>query len=32
MTVPLLTWLDVPPVRAVGTSSACGVFIGLASA
>ena len=32
MTVPLLTWLGVVPVRAVGTSSACGVFIGLASA
>ena len=32
MTVPLLVWLGVPPVRAVGTSSACGVAIGLASA
>ena len=32
MTVPLLTWRDVPPVRAVGTSSACGIFIGIASA
>ena len=32
MTVPLLTWRGVVPVRAVGTSSACGVFIGLASA
>ena len=32
MTVPLLTWRGVAPVRAVGTSSACGVFIGLASA
>ena len=32
MTVPLLTWRGVAPVRAVGTSSACGIFIGLASA
>jgi uncharacterized membrane protein YfcA len=32
MTVPLLVWRGVPPVRAVGTSSACGVFIGLGSA
>ena len=32
MTVPLLVWRGVRPVRAVGTSSACGVFIGLASA
>lgn len=32
MTVPLLTWRGVVPVRAVGTSSACGVFIGLSSA
>ncbi len=32
MTVPLLTWRGVAPVRAVGTSSACGVFIGIASA
>ncbi len=32
MTVPLLIWRGVPPVRAVGTSSACGVAIGLASA
>ena len=32
MTVPLLVWLGVAPVRAVGTSSACGVAIGLASA
>ena len=32
MTVPLLTWRGVAPVRAVGTSSACGVFIGLSSA
>jgi uncharacterized protein len=32
MTVPLLVWLGSPPVRAVGTSAACGVAIGLASA
>lgn len=32
MTVPLLVWRGVRPVRAVGTSSACGVAIGLASA
>jgi uncharacterized membrane protein YfcA len=32
MTVPLLVWRRVRPVRAVGTSSACGIFIGLASA
>jgi uncharacterized membrane protein YfcA len=32
MTVPLLVWLGTAPVRAVGTSSACGVAIGLASA
>lgn len=32
MTVPLLIWLGSAPVRAVGTSSACGVFIALASA
>jgi uncharacterized membrane protein YfcA len=32
MTVPLLIWRGVRPVRAVGTSSACGVAIGLASA
>ena len=32
MTVPLLIWRGVAPVRAVGTSSACGVVIGLASA
>lgn len=32
MTVPLLVWRGVKPVRAVGTSSACGVAIGLASA
>lgn len=32
MTVPLLIWRGVAPVRAVGTSSVCGVGIGLASA
>jgi len=32
LTVPLLVWLGARPVRAVGTSAACGVFIGLASA
>ena len=32
MTVPLLVSRGVAPVRAVGTSSACGVAIGLASA
>jgi hypothetical protein len=32
MTVPLLVWRGVAPVRAVGTSSACGVGIGLAAA
>ena len=32
MTVPLLVWRGVQPVRAVGTSSACGVAIGLSSA
>ena len=32
MTVPLLIWRGVAPVRAVGTSSACGVAIGLSSA
>lgn len=32
MTVPLLVWRRVQPVRAVGTSSACGVAIGLGSA
>lgn len=32
MTVPLLVWLGVSPVRAVGTSSACGVAIALSSA
>lgn len=32
MTVPLLIWRGVMPVSAVGTSSACGVAIGLSSA
>jgi len=32
LTVPLLVWLGAQPVRAVGTSSACGVLIGIASA
>lgn len=32
MTVPLLVWRGVAPVRAVGTSSACGIFIGVGSA
>ena len=32
MTVPLLVALGTAPVRAVGTSSACGVAIGIASA
>jgi len=32
MTVPLLVWRGVRPVRAVGTSSACGVAIAIASA
>jgi uncharacterized membrane protein YfcA len=32
MTVPVLVWLGSAPVRAVGTSSACGVAIGIASA
>ena len=32
LTVPLLVWLGVTPVRAVGTSAACGVAIGLAAA
>lgn len=32
LTVPLLAWRGVAPVRAVGTSSACGIFIGLGSA
>src|SRR5690606_28154936 len=32
MTVPLLVWRGVRPVRAVGTSSACGVAIAVGSA
>ncbi len=32
MTVPLLVWRGVAPVRAVGTSSACGIAIGLSAA
>ena len=32
MTVPLLIWHGVAPVRAVGSSSACGIAIGLAAA
>jgi uncharacterized membrane protein YfcA len=32
MTVPLLVWRGVAPVKAVGSSSACGIAIGLASA
>jgi uncharacterized membrane protein YfcA len=32
MTVPILIWRGVTPVGAVGTSSACGVAIGLAAA
>jgi uncharacterized membrane protein YfcA len=32
MTVPLLVWRGVAPVRAVATSSACGVAIGLSAA
>ncbi|WP_246193647.1 sulfite exporter TauE/SafE family protein [Pseudoxanthomonas suwonensis] len=32
MTVPLLVWRGVRPVRAVGTSSACGVAIAISSA
>ena len=32
MTVPVLIWRRVTPVRAVATSSACGVAIGLAAA
>jgi uncharacterized membrane protein YfcA len=32
MTVPLLVWRGVTPVRAVGTSSACGIAIGIGSA
>ena len=32
MTVPYLVWRGVAPVRAVGSSAACGVFIALAAA
>jgi len=32
LTVPLLIWLGTAPVRAVGTSAACGTLIGMASA
>ena len=32
LTVPLLVWRGVTPVRAVGTSSACGIVIGIGSA
>lgn len=32
MTVPLLIWRGVAPVRAVGTSAACGIAIGLSAA
>ena len=32
MTVPVLIWHGVAPVRAVGTSAACGIVIGLAAA
>lgn len=32
MTVPLLVWRGVAPVRAVGTSSASGIFIGIGGA
>lgn len=32
MTVPLLVWRSVAPVRAVGTSSACGVAIAIGAA
>ena len=32
MTVPLLIWHRVAPVRAIATSSACGVAVGLGSA
>jgi len=32
LTVPLLIWLGTAPVRAVGTASACGALIGMASA
>ena len=30
--MPLLAWRGVVPVRAVGTSAACGIFIAIASA
>lgn len=32
MTVPLLVWLGVSPVRAVGSSSALGIFVALSAA
>jgi uncharacterized membrane protein YfcA len=32
MTVPLLIWRGVAPVRAVGTSAACGIAIGVSAA
>jgi uncharacterized membrane protein YfcA len=32
MTVPLLIWLGATPLRAIGTSAACGVAVALASA
>ncbi|KLJ00646.1 phosphotransferase system, fructose-specific IIC component [Luteimonas sp. FCS-9] len=32
MTVPLLIWRGVAPVRAVGTSAAVGIFVGLSAA
>lgn len=32
MTVPYLVWRGVAPVRAVGSSAACGVFIAIAAA
>lgn len=32
MTVPVLVWHGIAPVRAVGTSSACGVAIAIGSA
>jgi len=32
MTVPVLIWRGLAPVRAIGTSSACGVAIGVAAA
>jgi len=32
MTVPLLVWRGVAPVRAVGTSAAVGIFVGLSAA